>query len=95
MPLGPDQKKTKHISCNTGTRALPVCPHSPSGAARPRTSCVHIRQHTRACVTTITYTQQSSSIECMYSTTIEHEVQLTNIENSAKTLQLTKFSHVT
>ena len=31
-----------------------ICPHSPSGAGRPRASCVHIRQRTRACVTTIT-----------------------------------------
>ena len=31
-----------------------ICPHSPSGAERPRASCVHIRQRTRACVTTIT-----------------------------------------
>ena len=29
--------------------------HSPSGAARPRASCVYIRQSTLACVITITY----------------------------------------
>ena len=29
--------------------------HSPSGAARPRASCIYIRQRTLACVITYTY----------------------------------------
>ena len=40
------------------TQALVLCliyTHSPSGAARPRGSCVYIRQSTLACVITITY----------------------------------------
>ena len=40
------------------TQALVLCliyTHSPSGAARPRASCVYIRQSTLACVITITY----------------------------------------
>ena len=40
------------------TQALVLCliyTHSPLGAARPRASCVYIRQSTPACVTTYTY----------------------------------------
>ena len=33
---------------------LDICPHLPSGAGYPQASCVHIRQCTHACVTTIT-----------------------------------------
>ena len=47
----------EYISYNTGTRALPdiYALALGRGAARPRASCVYIRQSTLACVITITY----------------------------------------
>ena len=45
-----------HNSCNTGTRGLPDMSTLSPRACGPRASGVHIRQTTRACVTTVTCT---------------------------------------
>ena len=45
-----------HISCNTGTCALPDMSALALGRCMPSGLCIHIRQCTLACVTTITCT---------------------------------------
>jgi len=53
-----------HNSCNTGTHGLPDMSTLSPRACGPRASGVHIRQTTRACVTTVTYTISTTMHAC-------------------------------
>ena len=79
--------KALHIGCNTGNCALPDMSVLALGTARavPLGPCVHIRQCTRACVTTIT---------CMhvFKCTTTHQLAPSSYLNTVQTFSNKFFS---
>ena len=59
-----------------------ICLHSPLGAVRPQASCLHIRQCTHACITTINF--KLSWIITYYSVNITINLSNLNRNNGCK-----------